>query len=147
MKYKASFTKGINSAIVIIVLYLVIVILLGGNSVSDLIMISVPVIIFGVVYIAALTKGTYVVIENNRIKNYLMFIRKGTADIKTIKRIQRGSIGGMYKALVLAYNDSGKTKTISISILNFKRDTLRQLIFDLRKQNPNIGLDPSEEIV
>src|SRR3989338_6675057 len=119
MKYKASFTKGINTAIAIIVLYLVITILLGSNSVSDLILISVPVIIFGIVYIAALTKGTYVVIENNSIKNYLMFLPKGTVEIRTINKIQSGSIGGIYKALTLAYNENGKAKTINISTLNF----------------------------
>lgn len=143
MKYQASFTKGINTAIAIIVLYLVIVILLGSKSVSDLILISVPVILFGIIYIAALTKGTYVVIENGGVKNYLMFLPKGTAEINTIKKIQNGSLGGIYKALVLAYEENGKLKAINISTLNFKKDTLKRFVSDLKNQNPKIDIDQS----
>ena len=143
MKYKASFTKGIYLAIIIIILYLVITVMLGSNSVSDLIQISVPVIIFGIVYILALTMGTHIVIENNSVKNYLMFLPKGTAEINTIKKIQSGSIGGIFKALILAYEENGKAKAMNISILNLKKNTLKQFVSDLRKQNPQISIDQS----
>jgi hypothetical protein len=54
----------------------------------------------------------------------------------------------MYKSLILVYEDDGKTNYLKIIALTFKKETLKQFIFDLIKENPQIIVDQSiNEIV
>jgi len=72
-----------------------------------------------------------------------MFLRREIFEIGKIKKIQMGLMGGLYKSLLLIYSENGSEKNVKIITATFKKDTLKQFILDLKKQNYNIEIEES----
>lgn len=117
--------------------------ILNSSGIKDAIVFSVLMIIFAVVFISAFVKGVYIVVENNSVKYVHMFLLKKEAEITKINKIQKTIMGGMYNSLSLIYEDNEGIKDIKISVLSFKKDVLKQLLADLKIQNPHIEIDQS----
>ncbi len=142
MKYKSHLTNGIKVGIVIILLFWVanIMAIITTVSIADAIIFSSLLLVFATFYILALVKGIYLVIENNRVKYIHMFLRKRMVEIGKINKIQKDLYWG-YPSLSLIYEEDGKLKDIKILTSTFKKDTLKQFVFDLKNQNPGIDID------
>ncbi len=145
MKYKSSLTKEIKLAILLLLLFWVIniLVIINSNGIKDAIIASLLIFGFAIVFVSALVRGIYIVIENNSVKYVHMFLLKKTLEIVKINEIQKGSIKGVFKALLLIYTENGKVKHMKISLLTFKKETLKQFVSDLKKQNPQINIAQS----
>lgn len=145
MRYKSSLTKEVKLSILIIFFFWVFNIWFssGSNSIGSIIEISLLILIFTTVFIYALIGATYVLIEDNKVKYIHMFLRRGAPEIRMINGIRIGLIGGVYKSLLLVYSENEIEKEMKIGITTFKKNTLKQLILDLKSQNNNIEIDKS----
>ena len=59
-----------------------------------------------------------------------MFLWKQNVEIANIKKIQKGSMGGLYSALVVLYEENGKPKELKISTITFKKGTWAKFVSD-----------------
>ena len=145
MKYKSSFNKEIKITILLLSLFWVVnfLAIINSNGIKDVLAFSVFMLIFAVTYISFLVKGIYIVVENNSVKYIHMFFLRREVEITKINKIQTGTMGGFYKSLSLIYEGNGEVNDIKIGTLTFKKDTLKQFVMDLTKQNPQIDLDES----
>lgn len=145
MKYKSSLTKQIILTIIILFMFWVInfLVIINSNGVKDAIIFSSLMIAFAIVFVSAFVKGIYITIENNIVKYVHMFVLRKSVEIGKINKIQKSLMSGLYTSLSLVYEENGKVKDIKIATLTFKKDTLKQFISDLKKQNPQIEVDQS----
>ena len=145
MKYKSNITKEIKITISVLLLYWLfsVLISLKNNGIGDIAIMSVFILGFSVIFISAFVNGTYLVIENNSVTYVLMYVLKEKAEISKLQKIQKGSIGGVFKSLLLTYEDNGEVKDIKISLISFKKDTLKKIVSDLKMKSPHINVDES----
>lgn len=145
MKYQSNATKGIKLAIILLFLFWVanFFVIINTNGIKDATVFSVIMIVFAIVFISLFLKGIYIVIEANNVKYVHMFLLRKLMPIEEIRKIQKGSMGGTYTSLSLIGEKNGDAKEIKISTVSFKKETLKQFVVDLKKQNPQIEIDKS----
>jgi hypothetical protein len=145
MKYKSSFTNEIKIAVMVLVSYWLVNtwVASSNNNLSDTISLSVAILLLALAFLMALTKFTYLVIEDSQVKYVPMFFQRGRLEISKVQTIQKGVIGGLFKFLFLTYEDSGKVKRMKVSPITFKKDTLKQFVSDLKTKNPQVVIDSS----
>ena len=143
MKYKSSLTREIKLAIILLILFWIInfFVIKNSNGIKDTVMFSLLMLCFITVFTLAFAKGIYIAIENSNVKYVSMFVLRKSVNIRKINRIQKGLMGGIYKTLLLMYEDNGKIDDMKIATLTFKKETLKQFESDLKNQNPNITID------
>lgn len=145
MKFKSSLTKEIKLSIFLLLLFLVINIspIINSNGIEDIIIPSLLMVVFIILYVVMLVNGNYLVIEKNSVKHVRMFALRKILEIEKINKIQKGSIGGLYKSLSLIYEENGNVKYLKIALVTFNKDTIKQFVSELIKQNPRIVVDQS----
>ncbi|MFA6105427.1 MAG: hypothetical protein WC725_02390 [Patescibacteria group bacterium] len=91
MKYKSSLTNEIKITIIVLLLFWVINIsvITNTNGVRDALGFSLLMFGFAVAYILALTKGAYLIIENNGVKYVHLFVIRRIVEIKKIVKYKK----------------------------------------------------------
>ncbi len=144
-KYKASIKNNTFSILFILVLFLILLFL--TPSLWPYVAIMILFLSFGFVLIA---KFTYTIIDGNSLIHVNGLSKKiiSITDITELVIQPRFIIQKkQYKNLFLFYkNKNGDLKYIEFRLNeNYLKDTISQLIYDLKKLNPNIKLDTATQ--
>ncbi|MEK7113316.1 MAG: hypothetical protein AAB873_00645 [Patescibacteria group bacterium] len=146
-EYQSSLTGEVKFATGFFVFYWLFTTLISieNNGIRSSLGVSIFVLIFAILFVYALIKFTYLIIDDGKIKYVHMFLQRNELDINIITKIQMGTVGGVFKFLFLTYEINGKTKHLKISPITFKKETIQSFILYLKNLNQKMDIDKSAE--
>lgn len=98
------------------------------------------------VLIIFLFKFSYIKIKDNKVLISNVLFERGTLDVDQISILEEGVSLGFIPVINVTCGESGNKKgTVQIYASQYKKETLREFIFDLKKLNSAIKLEPSLE--
>lgn len=147
------FTSNITGEVIVFIVVLLIywfintIVSMDSNPANITITFSVSIIIVTSIFFYAFIKHTYLLIDGNSIKYVHTFIHRKQIQIPQIETIQTGVVAGFLKFLMLTYNLRGEKRRLLISPQTFRKEKLKEFIFELKKINPKIQIHESVNMI
>lgn len=120
---------------------------LDSNGLKSTINMSAVILLSVLVVAYALVRYTYLTIDEQKVKYVHTLVQRSEVDISQIKKIQRGTVAGVFKFLLLTYNVDGRVRHVKISPLTFTKEVLDQFISEIKRRNPSVDVDKSVDSI